>query len=155
VSDVAFLPPKGPDLTQLGSLVLPIEAVVVMLGFESPEALARVLHSNGVDSIVFGDYALNNDTHMEVRAGVFDFTTTQDAATWIDELRGTNPFDQNGIATFYDPGSGQYFSLFSAGSKAAILVCRATSDAEAASRACEAPLSRVGPAWMLSLTSPA
>ncbi|MHB8588743.1 MAG: hypothetical protein ACYDA0_07820 [Candidatus Dormibacteraceae bacterium] len=152
-SDTLLLPPKGPDLTLLGSLVLPIEAVVVMLGFESPEALARILHGNGVDSIVFGDYALDSDTHMEVRASLFSFTTTQDAVTWVDELRGANPFDQNGIATFYDAGSGQYFSLFTSGSKAAILICRATSDAEAASRACEAPLARLGPAWMLSLTT--
>ncbi|MHB8612950.1 MAG: hypothetical protein ACYDAL_11035 [Candidatus Dormibacteraceae bacterium] len=153
-TDTLLMPPKGPDLTLLGSLVLPIEAVVVMLGFESPEALARILHGNGADTIVFGDYVLNSDTHMEVRAAVFTFTTSQDAATWIDELRGSTQFDQNGIATFYNDGSGQYFSLFSSGVKAAILVCRATSAAEAASRACESPLSRIGPAWMLSLTTP-
>jgi hypothetical protein len=150
-NDELLLPPKGPDLTLLGESVLPIEAVVVMLGFESPEALARILHTSGVDSIVFGDYALDVDTHMEVRAGVFNFTIAQDAATWVDELRATHPLDQNGIATFYNDGSGEYFSLFSVGSKAAILVCRSTSDAEAASRACELPLSRIGPAWMLSM----
>ncbi len=122
-SDVLLLPPKGPDLTLLGSVVLPIEAVVVMLGFESPEALARILHTSGVDSIVFGDYALDTDTHMEVRAGVFNFTISQDAVTWVDELRGSNNLD------------------------------RSTSDAEAASRACESPLARIGPAWMLSLTA--
>jgi hypothetical protein len=153
VGDLSLLPPKGPDLTLLGSLVLPIEAVVVMLGFESPEALAQILHTNGVDSIVFGDYALDNDTHMEVRAALFNFTTTQDAVTWVDELRGSNPFDANGIATFYEDGTGQYFSLFTSGSKAAIIVCRSTADVEAASRACEAPLSRLGPAWMLGLTT--
>lgn len=153
VSDEVLLPPKGPDLTLLGSAVLPIEAVVVMLGFESPEALANILHTSGVDSIVFGDYALDVDTHMEVRASVFNFTISQDAVTWVDELRGSNPLDSNGIATFYNPGSGEYFSLFTAGTKAAILVCRSTSDAEAASRACEQPLSRIGPAWMLGLTS--
>jgi hypothetical protein len=150
-SDELLLPPKNPDLTLLGSAVLPIEAVVVMLGFESPEALARILHTSGVDSIVFGDYALDVDTHMEVRAGVFNFTISQDAATWVDELRGTHQFDQSGIATFYNEGSGEYFSLFTLGNKAAILVCRSTSDVEAASRACEAPMARIGPAWLLSL----
>jgi hypothetical protein len=152
-SDGLLLPPLGPDLTLLGSLVLPIEAVVVMLGFESPQALANILHTSGVDSIVFGDYALDSDTHMEVRAGVFNFAVSSDAVTWVDELRGSNNFDANGIATFYNDGSGEYFSLFTAGTKAAILVCRSTSDAEAASRACEAPLSRIGPAWLLSLTT--
>jgi len=152
-SDALLLPPQGTDLTLLGSLVLPIEAVVVMLGFESPEALARILHTSGVDSIVFGDYALDIDTHMEVRAGVFNFTVSADAVTWVDELRGQNNFDQNRIATFYNTASGEYFSLFTAGTKAAILVCRSTADVEAASRACELPMSRIAPAWLLSLTS--
>src|SRR5260370_13162946 len=152
-TDELLLPPKGPDLTLLGSAVLSIEALVVILGFESPEALARILHTSGVDSIVFGDYALDVDTHMEVRAGVVAFTIANDAVTWVDELRGTHQLDQNGIATFYNEGSGEYFSLFTAGTKAAILVCRTTSDAEAASRACEVPLSRLRPAWILRLTS--
>jgi hypothetical protein len=152
INDEALLPPRGPDITLLGSLTLPIEAVVVMLGFASPEVLATVLHSTGVDNIVFGDYVLDNDTHMELRAGVFNFISSQEATTWIDELRGGYTFDQNGIATFYDSGSGQYFSLFASGTRAAILVCRSTSSVEAASRSCESPLSRVGPAWMLSLS---
>ena len=152
-TDALQLPPMGPDLTLLGSADLPIEAVVVMLGFESPEALARILHTSGVDSIVFGDYALDVDTHMEVRAGVFNFTAAQDAATWVDELRGTHQFDPTGIATFYNDASGEYFSLFSVGTRAAILVCRSTSDAEAASRACEIPMTRIGPSWMLSLST--
>src|SRR5260370_7568555 len=111
-TDELLLPPKGPDLTLLGSAVLPIEAVVVMLGFESPEALARILHTSGVDSIVFGDYALDVDTHMEVRAGVFDFTIANDAVTWVDELRGTHQLDQNRTPTFSNQRSGDDFTLF-------------------------------------------
>jgi len=152
VSDESLLPPRGPDIALLGSLTLPVEAVVVMLGFASPEVLANVLHGTGIDNIVFGDYVLDNDTHMEVRAGLFNFVTSQEATTWVDELRGSYNLDQNGIATFYDVGSGQYFSLFATGTKAAILVCRSTSEVEAASRSCESPLSRVGPAWQLSLS---
>jgi len=152
VSDESLLPPRGPDITLLGSLTLPVEAVVVMLGFASPEVLANVLHGTGIDNIVFGDYVLDNDTHMEVRAGLFNFVTSQEATTWVDELRGSYNLDQNGIATFYDVGSGQYFRLFATGTKAAILVCRSTSEVEAASRSCESPLSRVGPAWQLSLS---
>jgi len=122
-------------------------------GVHRREALARILHTSGVDSIVFGDYALDVDTHMEVRAGVFNFTAAQDAATWVDELRGTHQFDPTGIATFYNDASGEYFSLFSVGTRAAILVCRSTSDAEAASRACEIPMTRIGPSWMLGLST--
>ncbi|HYM95941.1 MAG TPA: hypothetical protein VET26_01450 [Candidatus Sulfotelmatobacter sp.] len=152
-TDAALLPPAGPDMTLLGSVRLPVEAVVVMLGFASPETLAGILHSGGVDSIVFGDYALDNDTHMEMRAGVLDFSTTQNADDWIGALRGSATVDQSGIATFYDDASGQYFSLFTSGSRGAILVCRSTSEVEAASRSCESPLSRVAPAWLLNLSS--
>ncbi|MGH7765574.1 MAG: hypothetical protein ACREOM_14275, partial [Candidatus Dormibacteraceae bacterium] len=150
-SDSSLLPPPGPDMTLLGSVRLPIEAVVVMLGFASPESLSGLLRSDNVDSILFGDYALDNDTHMEVRAGVLDFSTTQNANDWIDTLRGTATVDSTGIATFYDDASGQYFSLFTAGTKGALLVCRSTSSVEAASRSCESPLSRVAPAWQLNL----
>jgi hypothetical protein len=151
-TDASMLPPPGPDLTLLGTANLPIEAFVVMTGSSSPDALAGILHSSGVDSIVFGDYALDNDTHMEVRAGLFNFASAQEASAWVDALRGSSGLDQNGIATFYDNGSGQYFSLLTAGTKAAMLVCRSTSSVEAASRACELPLSRVAPAWQLSLS---
>lgn len=150
-SDGTLLPPAGPDLTLLGTTRLPIEAVVVMLGFASPQALAGILHGDGVDSVVFGDYALDNDTHMEVRAGLLDFSTTQQANDWIGALRGSASVDSNGVSTFYDDASGQYFSLFIAGTKGAMLVCRSTSNVEAASRSCESPLSRVAPAWELSL----
>jgi hypothetical protein len=150
-SNSTLLPPAGPDMTLLGSTTLPVEAVVVMLGFASPEILAGILKSDGVDAMVFADYALDNDTHMEVRAGVLDFNTTQEADDWINALRGSASVDANGLSTFYDDASGQYFTVFSAGTKGAMLVCRSTSNVEAASRSCEAPLSRVGPSWQLSL----
>lgn len=149
--EASMLPPPGPDLTLLGSAKLPIEVFVVMLATASPDALAGVLHAAGVDSILFGDYALDNDTHMEVRAGLFNFNTPAQATAWLDALRGSSSLDPNGIANFYDNPSGQYFSLLTSGSKAAVLVCRSTSSVEAASRACESPLYRVAPAWQLSL----
>lgn len=151
-SDTSMLPPPGPDLTLLASTKLPIEAFVVMSGSASPDAVAGILHAAGADTIVFGDYALDRDTRMEVRAGLFNFNSTQQASAWVEALRGSSIPDQQGIATFYDNGSGQYFSLFTAGTKAALLVCRSAAAAEAASRACESPLSRVAPAWQLSLT---
>jgi hypothetical protein len=147
-----MLPPPGPDLTLLGSTKLPVEAFIVMSGSASPDAIAGIMHAAGADTIVFGDYALDRDTRMEVRAGVFNFSSSQQASTWVEALRGSAIPDQQGIATFYDNGSGQYFSLFTAGTKAALLVCRSAATGEAASRACESPLSRVAPAWQLSLT---
>jgi hypothetical protein len=150
--DPLLLPPRGPDLTLLGSTTLPPESIVVMLGFSSPEKLLNLLRGAGVDGIVFGDYALDVDTHMEVRAAVMDFTSGQDASDWVTALSGSTQPDANGVSTFYDDGSGQYFSLFTAGTKGALLVCRSTAAREAASRACEAPLARVAPAWRLSLS---
>jgi hypothetical protein len=86
-----------------------------------------------------------------VRAGLFNFTSATEATTWMDALRGGHRVDSNGIATFYDDSTGQYFSLVAVGPKSAILVCRSTSSGESASRSCELPLSRVAPAWQLSL----
>jgi hypothetical protein len=151
-ADVSLLPPPGPEMTLLASVRLPIEAVVVMLDSSSPEALAGILHTAGVDSIVFGDYVLDNDTHMEVRASVFNFINAQQATTWLDALRGDHRVDPNGIALYYDDSTGQYFSLAAAGTRSAVLICRSTSSGEAASRSCELPLSRLAPAWQISLT---
>ncbi|TMB43256.1 MAG: hypothetical protein E6J53_08745 [Chloroflexi bacterium] len=152
-TDESRLPPKGPDMTLLGAVKLPVEAVIVMLNFAAPETLSGLLRSAGADSIVFGDYALDNDTHMEMRAGVLEFNSTQKATDWIDALRGNATIDSNGIASFYDPSTGQYFSLFTAGAKGAMLVCRSVADGEAASRSCEVPMSRVAPAWQFSLNA--
>ena len=149
--DVSLLPPPGPDLTLLASIRLPIEAVVVMFGFASPEALAGILRTTGVESIVFGDYALNSDTHMEVRAAVLSFSAPPQANTWAEALRGAHGVDSTGISTFFDNSTGQYFSLVVVGTKSAVLVCRSTASVEAASRSCELPLSRTAPAWQLSL----
>jgi hypothetical protein len=150
-ADISQLPPAGPDMTSLASVRVPIEAIVVMLNFASPDALSGILHATGVDTIVFGDYVLNSDTHMEVRAGLLNFISAQEASIWVEGLRTGRSIDQNGIATFFDNSSGQYFSVFSVGTKSAMLVCRSTASGEAASRSCEVPLTRVAPAWQLSL----
>lgn len=150
-TDSAMLPPAGMDMTLLGSAKLPIEAAVVMIDSPSLTGLAQTFHNEGVDNVVFGDYALNNDTHMEVRAGAFKFLTPQDASGWLDGMRGTYPPDSGGIVAFYDPVHGVYNFLFVAGTQGGLLICRSTSSAEAASRACEGPLSRVAPVWKLSL----
>ena len=150
--DTSLLPPPGPDITLLGGVRLPIEVVVVMLGFASPDALAGILHSSGADTVLFADYVLDDDTHMEVRAGLINFSTSQQAGDWITALRGSAQPDSSGIASFYDDATGQYFTLFTSGTEGAMLVCRSTADGEAASRACESPLSRVAPAWQLSLS---
>jgi hypothetical protein len=150
-ADVSLLPPAGPDMTNLASVRLPIEAIVVMLNFASPDALAGILKTSGADSIIFGDYVLDSDTHMEVRAGLLNFIGGPQASAWVEALRAGHGVDQNGISSFYDSSTGQYFSLFSVGTKSAMLVCRSTASGEAASRSCEVPMARVAGAWQISL----
>ncbi|MEA2629010.1 MAG: hypothetical protein QOJ10_1470 [Chloroflexota bacterium] len=149
-SDAALLPPANLDITMLGSTTISVESAMVMLDAPSFDALAQTLRGSGVSDVVFGDYALNSDTHMEVRAAVFNFSTAKDAADWIAGLRGTTAADQLGL---YDAAHGWYIFPFAAGTKAALLICRSTADTEAASRACEGPLSSITSVWKLSLGS--
>jgi hypothetical protein len=153
--DSKVLPPAGLDITFLGAAQLPIEAWVVMDQLAIPAPLATALHAQGVNNFGFGDYALNNDTHMEVQAAVLTFTTATEATDWANNFSTSTP-DQTGISTAYIPGSGvegagEYHVLFAAGTHGAMLVCRATVEGEAASRACEGPLTRTALAWKLSL----
>jgi len=148
-SDSAVLPPDGLDLTHLGTARISVEAAVVMIGATSIDTLAQVLRSHGVSDVVFGDYALNADTHMEVRATVFTFTTAKDATDWISPFASSVSSGQEG---YYDQSHGWYVFPFASGTRAALLICQSTADTEAASRACEAPLTRVSSAWKVNLT---
>jgi hypothetical protein len=150
-TDTAMLPPAGPYLTLLGSTRLPIEAAVVMVHSASPGAMATGLHDAGLRTFVFGDYTLDNDTHMEVRAGVLEFQSGTAASAWLDEVRGSNQMTSDGFAAYYDDLTGQYFLLFLAGTKAAVYICRSVAEGESASRSCEAPIAPVGAAWKSSL----
>lgn len=147
-SDTAVLPPDDLDLTRLGVARIPVEAAVVMIGATSIDTVAQVLRSLGVNDVVFGDYALNSDTHMEVRATVFTFATAKDATDWLAPFTSSVATGQDG---YYDQSLGRYFFPFVSGSRAAMLICQSTADTEAASRACEAPLTRVVASWKISL----
>ena len=151
IDDSSLLPPAGPDITLLGTAKIPIEATVIQIGASAPENLAQSFRDSGINDSVFGDYALDNDTHMEVRASVFTFHSDNEANGWLNVFRGANTLDQNGVAGFFDDASGQYFFLFTSGTHGGMLVCRSTADTEAASRSCEAPLSRVSVAWKTNL----
>ena len=152
-TDAALLPPAGPYLTLLGSTRLPIEAAVVMVHSASPGAMATGLRDAGLRTFVFGDYTLDNDTHMEVRAGVLEFQSVSAASAWLDEVRGSNQLTSDGFAAYFDDLTGQYFLMFIAGSKAAVYICRSVAEGESASRSCEAPIAPVGAAWKSSLGS--
>lgn len=152
-SDSAVLPPANLDITQVGQTRISVEASMVMINVAAPDTIALTLRGLGVNDVVFGDYALNSDTRMEVRATVFTFSSAKNASDWLNLLRGTYPLDQSGIASFYDDSRGIYMFLFAEGTRGALLICRSTASGEAASRACEAPLSRVIATWKIALGS--
>jgi hypothetical protein len=147
-SDTAVLPPDSLDLTLLGSARIPVEAAVVMIGATSIDTLAQVLRSHGVNDVVFGDYVLNADTHMEVRATVLTFATSQEATDWLAPFVSSMATGQQG---YYDDTHGWYVFPFVSGTRAAMIICQSTVTSEAASRACESPLTRVTAAWKVSL----
>lgn len=150
------LPPPGLDVTFLGATVLPIEAWVVMANIAIPEAVLQTLQGAGVTDFAYGDYALNDDTHMEVRTALLTFTTPAGAADWANTFAPGAP-DQAGIASGYvrtggsSSASGEYHYFFVAGTRGGMLVCRPTIEGEAASRACEAPVERTAVAWKIAL----
>lgn len=150
VVDQKVLPPPGLDITFLGAAPLPIEAFLVMANYAIPGPLAKELHTNGIDTFVFGDYVLNADTHMEVRAALMTFASPADATSWLGSYSGGQP-DQSGVVSSYVDAIGEYQYFFTSGVHGAMLVCRSTVPGEAASRACEQPLSRTVISWRQGL----
>ena len=149
-SDATVLPAADRDITLLGTARISVEAAMVMIEAPSIDSLSQTLRGLGVNDVIFGDYALDKDTRMEVRASVFTFLTAKDASDWATVLRGVNPVDQPG---FFDSSHGWYMFPLAAGTRGALRICRSTAASEAASRACEAPLSQVIAAWKLSLSA--
>lgn len=156
--DPKLLPNPGLDITYLGSVQLPIEAWVVMTHAAIPGPVVQLLHDMGITDFAYGDYALNNDTHMEVRTATFTFPTSDAAGAWAAQFGPGKP-DASGVDWTYIPiagsveGAGEYHYYISAGTHGAMLVCASTIDGDAASRACEAPMERTAISWRFALTS--
>jgi hypothetical protein len=109
--------------------------------------------SRGVKDFLYGDYALNADLNMEVRAVVFSFQSESDAAGWIDATIGKSTLDASGIASGYAASLGEYYAFILAGSHVGLLFCNSLSPEEAASRACETPLSDLIGSWPTRLAA--
>src|SRR5260370_41457851 len=117
--DQKLLPPPGLDITFLGAAQLPVEAWLVMVNIGIPTAGLKLLHDAGVTDFAYGDYALNNDTHMEVRSALLTFATATAASDWASTWSPRTP-DQSNIASAYMPtagveDSGEYHYSFTAG----------------------------------------
>jgi len=150
--DLSQLPPPGMNMTLLGSARISVESSVLGFGVATaPQQLVDQLRQAGVSTVLYGDYVLNADTHMEVRTMLMEFSTSDFAAQWVDILRGTTPLDGAGIYSDYSDVSGTYFFAFSTGTKAAVLTCAASGPSEAASRACESPVYRETTGWKIGL----
>jgi hypothetical protein len=153
--DLATLPPPNGSMTLLGAVRLPVQAVPLMINAPAPTEAAKLFTDLGVSEFVFGDYALNEDTGMEVQAAVFDFSTPADASNVFDAFRGTQEPDSNGLVKSYNDttGPGQYDVEFLAGNRVGLMICRSTSEESnvAASRACETPIEVVSGAWASTL----
>ena len=151
-SDTHLLPAAGTDVTLVGVARLPVEAAAASLGLGEPQQLVNAFHQLGVKDFVFGDYALNADLTMEVRAYVFSFSTPDDATSWLDAMvGGSSNLDANGIAAGYSSSAGFYYAFFSGGTHGAMLFCSAIDPFTTAARACEAPMGDIIGAWQLSL----
>lgn len=153
--DSKLLPPPGLDITYLGSADLPIEAWAMMILSGLPGTVASLMHSAGVTDFAYGDYALNNDTHMEVQTALIKFTTESAATQWATTFAPMPP-DDNGIASDYvqtsgSPAAGQYHYVFAAGLYGGYLICKPSLGGEAASRECEGPMERTAIAWRFAL----
>lgn len=152
-SDAELLPPAGTDITMLASVKLPIEALPLMTNQVAPVEIVRPWKALLVDSFIFGAYALNKDTRMEVQAGLFTLPTVKDATDLADAISaGSKPLT-DGLFGGYDDanGPGQYQVWFRSGNHIGLLVCRSVSDTEAAARACEQPIVKVAGVWSASL----
>jgi hypothetical protein len=149
------VPPPGRDITPLGSARMPIEAWVVMNRIALMDTFLQLIKKTGIADFAFGDFALNNDTHMEVQTALVRFASVADATEWASIATG-NPPDQSGIASTYlptggTPAAGEYHYVFAAGTYGALLVCKPSLDGEAATRECEGPMERTALSWKIAL----
>jgi hypothetical protein len=155
--DLATLPPPNAAMTLLGAVRLPVEAVPLMLNAAAPTAVQSLFTDLSVTDFVYGDYALDEDTHMEVQAAIFKFSSPGDAGSVFDTFRGGDTPDANGLVKSYNDstGPGQYDIEFMQGSYMGLMICRSTAEDanESASRACETPIEVVSAAWAATLRS--
>ena len=155
--DLASLPPPNAYITLLGAVRLPIEAIPLMLNSSAPTELATMFKSQQLNDFLYGDYVLDQDTHMEVQVAVFTLTSAKAASDLFDAFRGTATADSNGVVKTYNDvtGPGQYDFLILSGKHIGLLICRSLAESsahEAASRACETPLETVATAWPSAFT---
>lgn len=146
ITDPLLLPPPNTQLTLLGATRLPIEVLAQMITIATPVVVADEFHQNGVKDFVFGDYALNADTHQEVVTAGFSFDRFPTGGEqWVTQHFGV--LTATGEAGGYSPALGAYIFSFGTGPRAVVVICKSATEGEAAARSCEAPMAAILPAW--------
>jgi hypothetical protein len=151
-ADTSLLPPINNGVTFLGAARLPVEVVPSFFSSATPDSMISTFTNVGVTDFVYGDYVLNNDVAMEVRAAEFTFSSQTEATNWIYSIVGQGGLDASGIYSTYSDALGTYIFIFTSGVHGAMLFCSAAVPGEAASRACETPLVTVISSWRRSLS---
>ena len=152
--DSLLLAPTTTQLTRLGATVLPIEVLPQILGEPDPRHFADVMRQNGVTDFVFGDYTLNNDTHMEVlTAGVIFSKFPTGGKDFIAAYFGAAGLTATGEGGGWSAITGQYTFGFGTGPRAIFVVCKSASNFEEAGRSCELPTALLIEAWHPLLSS--
>lgn len=154
--DAKALPPPGRSITLLGKANLPAEAFAVMTGTALPDNFTALLHQSNVNSFAYGDYALNNDTHMEVQTAFFTLPSATDASDFAKVFSGSATADSTGIYSEYvptsgSPAAGEYHYVLSQGQYGIYMICKSSIAGEAASRECEDPMHATAISWGLAL----
>lgn len=149
----ALLPPAGPYFSFLGAANLPIEVLEAMLQAPAPGDDLALLGRLGVTDMLYGDFTLDNDTHMEVQTSTLTFPSSAAATEWIYAEVGASNLDQNGVFSTYDSLHDQYLTLFTAGTHGVVMICKSASEFEAASKSCETPQSLIITGWRTDLNS--
>jgi hypothetical protein len=154
--DAKGLPPPGRSITRLGAANLPAEAFTVMTGTALPDNFTALLHQSNLNSFAYGDYVLNNDTHMEVQTAFFTLPSAADATGFAKIFGGGATADADGIYWQYvptggTPAAGEYHYSFSQGQYGLFMICKASVGGEAASRECEDPVHTTAISWQLAL----
>jgi hypothetical protein len=150
--DPLLLAPLGPDLTVLGTDWLPVEVVPQILVVPNPDSVVKLYRQLGVLDFVYGDYALDADTRMEVLTSGFTFLDNNGAKNWLNAYYGASNLT-SGVYLKYEPDTGQYVAAFGVGNRGVLMVCKSSAPGEEAARACEGPMGRVVDGWLTALAT--
>jgi hypothetical protein len=88
---------------------------------------------------------------LVVQSGGFTFWSSTGGTSWIDAFIGKANLDSNGDYLNFDSVTGQYVGAVAVGSHGVMIICKSVAQFEAASRACETPMTRVLGAWKTQL----